>query len=673
MRVEIGSERHVLIPQPRTLRRTGGEIPVGRFTLTALPDRLAAHRMQIHELAKHVEGATEYPTVPVNFTMCDGKLEEYSLRVDRQGIHIRACDALGALHAMRTVVDLWDSTEGSTLYEVEIADHPTFSIRGVFVESYAGSDRMDLTDWRQFLDRMGQLKFNTVGVSIYGCWDIHHGDRSEWLFTPLDDFPELVSPRRMVTWDPASEREVELRYMPKMFERDFFGDVARYATQQGIEMIPHLGGPGHSTLIPRAIPELSAVNELGEPTGYGYCVSNPRARETLARLIRCLARQHLVPNQIRRLHVAADEYYPIRNVDPRDRKRTVSPYCRCNGCRELSAGQMLIEYLVQVGQVLAAEGITMVHWHDTLVREGVIDEYLDRLAALGVPQPTIAWWKYNDPIPTPDATRAETWSCPTTGLATFLFRQDFSPNIETALRRGYLAGTTGAFAYTLPDPADHGNYAFLADLAWNLEASQGTEGFRRRWALYTCPDDAESAQHALSLASTITACYPLMMYIIHHVLPFFSTATAGSITYPDDLLRSFAAVQPPLADVLRQTVDTLRDAASLMPKGRNIRHWPNPTITWLDETNRLADSLELFLQVLAAARQLERLTETGLGDLSESASALLRLAAASKPDYLVSVTLREHWGFIREIGPTLERFRQGEGVPPAESWYAWIV
>lgn len=662
-----------LVPQPRDLRWTGGEVRVGRLAITSLPERLAGHRAQITALAQQVHGESALPHTPVHFAVRDTKPEGYELRVSQHGVGINAGDSLGAVHAMRTLVDLWDQSDGSALPEVEIADHPTFPVRGVFAESFAGTDRMDLADWQRFLDRMGQLKFNTVGISIYGCWDIHHeGARSEFLFTPLSEFPDLKSPQRMVTWDPITESETKYQYLPKMFEHDFFGEVTRYAAQQGIDLVPQLGGPGHSTLIPRLVPELSALDEHGEPTGYGYCVSRPAARDALARLVRCLVHEHLVPNGIRRLHVAGDEYYPIRNVDPRDRKRIVSPYCQCAECAALSPGQMLIEYLLQVGQILAGAEISMVHWQDTLVREGVLDEYLDRTEASGLPQPAIGWWKYNDPVPTPDASRAETWSCPTTGLAAFLFPQDFSPNIEMALRRGHRAGTTGAFAYCLPDPADQMNYAFLADLAWNMDASGG---FRQRWAQYLCskPDDVDDARHALTLASSITSCYPLMMYVVQHILPFFATATAGATRYPDDVLRACAAVQPPLADVLRQTADTVREAVALMPEGRDVRYWSNPVTTWRRTHTRLVDSLYLVLDVLAAARQPDQITENDLTDLAQKSTALLRLTASSKPDYLAPATLREHWGFVREIGPALSRLRGGSGVAKAESWYAWMV
>lgn len=669
----VEQSEFVLIPQPRTVRRRGPEAEVGRLVLSRLPAELAAYDRAIAELAAMVSGASDALALVVTFAHREGRSEEYELRINLGGVHILANDARGALHAVRTLVDLWDNGTGSTLPVVTVADGPDFAVRGVFIESYAGADHMSLSDWRGLVDRLGQLKLNTLGVSLYGCWDLHHGQRSEWLFAPLDEFPQLQTLRRMVTWDPATEQEIAYDYLPAMFEGDFFADVVRYATERGIDVLPHWGGPGHSTLIPRCLPELSALDDDGNTTGYGYCVTRDSARTTLRNLMRSLARQHLVPNGLRRLHVAADEYYPIRNVDPDDRKRVVSPYCRCEGCRELSAGQMLIEYLLLVGQVLADDGIAMVHWHDSLVREGVLDEYLQRCDELGLPKPTVAWWKYNDPIPAPEADRAETWSCPTVGLTSFLFQQDYLPNIERTLRLGRRSGTVGAFAYSLIDPADHMNYAFLADLAWRCDDSGGAESFRRRWARYVCPDNAESAWQALSSTSTITACYPLMMYVVNHVLPFFATATADATSYPDDVLRGFSVTQPAGADVLRQAADTLRDALSMMPDGGEVRHWGNPVTTWRNETSRLVQSVDLFLAVLGAARQPEPPTEQEIARLEKQSSELLRLAATSKTSYVAPMTLREHWEFVRQIEPAVKRLRESDGLRPAESWYAWML
>ncbi|WP_167344610.1 glycoside hydrolase family 20 zincin-like fold domain-containing protein [Amycolatopsis thermoflava] len=662
-----------LVPQPRRASWTGRTVRVSTLLVAELDEGLRKYEDHIRRIAGLVSGDPSLPALPVTFHRAGLRREAYEIQLDETGVRVSAGDSLGALHAVRTLLDVWDWGGNGSLPEGEVADWPTFAVRGVFVESFAGTDRMSIEDWRQFLDRMSQLKINTVGVSIYGCWDIRHdGSPSEYLFTPLPGYPQLESPQHVTTWSAETEREVDLDYLPAMFAGRFFGEVVRYADRLGVQIIPHLGGPGHSTLVPRALPALSALDDEGAPTGYGYCVSRPEARAELARLVRCLVAEHLRPNGLSRLHVAGDEYYPIRNVDPADRRRVVSPYCRCVGCRSLSPGDMLIEYLLCVGEVLAGEGVAMVHWHDTLVREGVLDRYLDAVEERDLPVPVIAWWKYNDPAPRPNADRAETWCCPTTGLFPHLFQQDFSGNIEAVLRRGHNAGAQGALAYSLPDPADHANYACFADLSWNLEHSGGAGGFQQRWARYIANDEHDVALQAIRSAGSVTASYPLMMYIVHHLLPYFSTAAAGSTQYPDDLLRSFAIIQPPMADVLRQVAATLRDAVSIMPEGRVVRFWPEPVTQWKAESGRLAATADLFLAVIEAARR-PTLTSQEVERLSADGRELLKTAATTKPAYLAPLVVREHWGFVREIETSLDRLRTGPGLQGEEQWHAWIV
>lgn len=665
--------RPVLIPQPRELSLVGGQQPVGWLTRTQLPDFLADCGDHFDELLAQVGGDPAGPELPVTVAANAGPPESYRLTVVGGAVQISAADPLGLLYAARTLVDLYDSTDGAALPEVRVADHPTFPVRGLFAESFAGTDLMELADWQELIDRLGALKFNTLGIAIYGCWQLGYDrDRTEYLFTPVPEYPQLRTPQRVVTWDPVPGQETELRYLPRMFEQDFFGEVVRYAADRGIEVIPQLGGPGHSSLIPRLVPELSAWDETGTPTGYGYCVSRPQARSALVDLMGALVRGQLAPAGVRRLHVAADEVYPIRNTDPDDPRRVVSPYCQCPGCRERSPGELLIEYLVAVGRVLAEHGVTMVNWQDTLVREKVLDAYLDRIAAEGLPEPVIVWWKYNDPVPVADASRAQTWVAPTTGLFSPLFTQDFTPHIETVLRRGHRAGAVGTFAYTMPDPADHTNLACLADLSWNLEGSGGAIGFWRRWAELTCPDDPDRAQHAALMVRTITTSYPLMLYIVDHLLPYFATAAAGVTTYPDDLVRAFSIPQPGLADVLRQVRDTMRDAESEMPPGRPIRGWPDPTRGWRAQIRRLADALDLFLGLLGAVRDPDPPAEQERR-LVERGRALLELVAETTPGYLAPSVLREHWVLVRQLPEVAARMRQDPGVAGAESWYAWIV
>ncbi|MFD4191827.1 glycoside hydrolase family 20 zincin-like fold domain-containing protein [Amycolatopsis thermoflava] len=670
---EVAGDECALLPRPRRMETTGVRLPVGRVVTRELPAELRKFELAMSDLVTLLGRDRDGPVIPLIARSADLGSECYQLCVASDRIEVAASDSAGLLHAVRTLLDLSDAGGDGALPEVRIEDGPGFQVRGVFVESFAGTDRMELRDWQTLVDRMAQLKLNTLGVSIYGCWDIRHeGLRSEYFFVPLDGYSELVTPQRMITWDGDGHGECELRYLPAMYEGNFFGRLVGYAAERAIEVVPHLGGPGHSTLIPRLVPDLSAVDDKGVRTGYGYCVTGPGAREALARLVRVLVRQHLLPNGLRRLHVAGDEYYPIRNVDPDDRARTVSPYCRCPGCRELTPGQLLVEYLLHIGRVLADDGITMVHWQDTLVREGVLDDYLARLDVEGVPRPVIAWWKYNDPVPQPLPGGTEMWSCPTTGLFPHLFTQDFTSNIEQVLRKGNLAGASGVLAYNLPDPADHANYACLADLAWDLDGSDGAGGFHRRWAKLLAEDDEGALRQGLALARTITSSYPLMMYVVNQVLPYFSTSAAGVTSYPDDVLRTFGIVQPPLADVLRQVVATIREAVAIAGRGRDVRNWPNPIAQWRSECDRLADSLDLFLRVIDAARVPE-LTDGAVADLEQRGLEILQATARAKPAYLAPAALREHWTFVRSIRPALERLRSESAIPSAETWHAWII
>ncbi|MEU6646097.1 glycoside hydrolase family 20 zincin-like fold domain-containing protein [Saccharomonospora sp. NPDC046836] len=665
--------RTSLIPQPRRLESAGGTVEVGQISVSAMDRFPLRYRGAISKLASTVGTGADGPTLSLTIKHVDTATEGYELAIATGQATIGANDDLGALHAVRTLVDLWDQSNGTSLPKIHISDSPTYANRGVFVESFAGTDRMQLSDWYTFLDRVGQLKFNTIGISIYGCWDIRHdNDRSEYIFVPLSDFPQLESQQRMVFWDPELGEQVEQRYLPAMFEANYFSEVVKYAHDHGIEVIPHFGGPGHSTLIPRLVPQLSALDDEGNPTGYGYCVSRPEAREELSKLVRCLIRDHLKPNGIKRLHVAGDEYYPISNVDPSDRSRTVSPYCRCPTCRKLTPGQMLGQYLSHVGRILDDNGISMLHWHDTLAREEVLDGYLDQILEARISKPALVWWKYNDPLPTPDSSRSVSWVAPTTGLFPNLFYQDFSSNIENMLRRGRSANAIGTLAYSMPDPANHFNFACLADLSWNLEGSGGASGFRRRWAHHITSGETDIAEQALSLASSITGCYPLMMYIVNQIMPYFSTSAGGATFYPDDLLRSFSVTQPPLEDLLKQIIATLQEAYLLMPGGRDVRNWPNPVSSWRDELSRIRLSIDLFLRVLDIARRSSTSKEESTV-LTRKSEELLRLAHDSKPAFLAPAVLRELWGFIREIEATVARLRKNMELNQPQSWHAWII
>jgi hypothetical protein len=344
----------------------------------------------------------------------------------------------------------------------------------------------------------------------------------------------------------------------------------------------------------------------------------------------------------------------------------------------MTPGQLLMEYFGLVGEHLAGYGIRMFHWQDSLVREGVLEEYERRVAGSGVPMPVVSWWRYNDPLPELPETAFETWVTPTPGLIGTLFYQDFSLNIEAWIREGGRAGAEGVVAYNMPDPAFHKNYACLADLSWNLEGSGGASGFKRRWARRVAPEAPEQARYRYDLGESILGSYPLVTYFLDHLLPYFSTSPKGLTRFPDDQIRSLSVPSPALASILRQTRDTLREAARRFPETREMRDWPDAAESWKTELSRVSEHADIFLQLVELAR---RLHEVPLGELEpdivrleERGVDLMRLLARSKAPYQLPTVLREHWYLVSEIRPCLERLSEDRTLLPAPrgSWHAWL-
>ena len=665
-----------LIPQPRTLELLGGDLQVGRLVVDVWPDELTGLRAGAERCLAPI-GDQGIGTTPVRVT-ADAALpaEGYRLSVAPDGIAVsgpRPPRGVARLaHPARSLAPR--SARPAARSHRGLAD---LRCRGVFVDSTWSSDQMSLDDWRDLVDRLAQLKLNRLGIAVYGCWDMRHdAEPSEFLFVPLRDFPELVTTNRVRTWDPVSEREVVRLHTPRMFADDLLRTVIEYGRSSGVEVIPVLGGPGHSSYLPRALPAISALDDDGEPTHYGYCVGRDEPRAVLRRLVTNLVEQHLVPAGATTLGCSGDEYYPIRNLLADDPLREISPWCRCHVCRELSPGELLLRYLDLLEEVALEHGLRTLCWHDSLVREGVLERYADaRLAR--TPRPIVGFWCYGDPLPALPDVPVERWVTPSTGLSANLFASDLSPNIDGWLREGMRAGATGAIAYNGPDPASHQNYACLADLSWNFEGSGGAAGFKRRFAELVAPAAADDARAAFALGETVLASYGFLTHILDHLLPYFSTAPHGVTRFPDDIALALTAPSPAFASAIRQAAATLRSSARQLPATRPVPGWPEPGETWRAEIERIAGQAELMLGLVSL---VHRLSDESLDELESEIAALelqgielMRRVAGHKVAYLQDAVLREHWYLAGDLRACLERLAsQPDRLPRHEHWHAWL-
>lgn len=412
--------------------------------------------------------------------------EAYCLELGVEGGQLVAAGAAGIFAGCQTLRQLLHR-QPSTLPALRIVDWADFRYRGLYVESKWGPDLMTLADWRDLIDYMAALKFNSLGIGVYGCWVVQYGGQTtEFMLLPFPDHPQLTTPKTLRYYTPSTQSWQTLDYLPRMATEDFFGEVVAYAKASNITIRPHFNAPGHNTLIPRAYPEVSAQAADGIPLGYGFCLTNPRTDELLFALYDSVIERYLRPNGIDWFHIGLDEVTGYMGIDPNKPFEVLEPWCHCPRCREQSNAHLLQSYAVRVCAHLKEQGINHITlWNDGLDRlGGLTAEFGQMLDGAGIRENVVVqWWRYQEPtlIPRPEL-GLRAWVTPMAGYWSNLFTQSYTSNIYPMLLHGHRADAEGADAYCIYDPAFDRNYVCLAQYAWNQRSSEDLYQFKSRYA-----------------------------------------------------------------------------------------------------------------------------------------------------------------------------------------------
>lgn len=586
----------ILFPQPQELRPIDGTIPLPRqIVLPADAPPLVQHAAERLAAAIGAHGGqapavvtepvTESADGPAFYLNVEASLfddtdenggehrgeragadEAYSIHDAAASVYLTAADALGLSHAVETARQLIAGAEPGTWPRCRIDDWPDYAHRGIYAECFWGTDLMGLDDWRTFIDSLVSLKFNTLNVGLYGCWEIkYNGEPTEFLMVDLPDYPELRTPQTVRYVDPDSLAWAEARYLPRPVERDLWPQIFAYARERGLRIVPQFGGPAHNTLIPRLLPRVSARRADGSPTHYGYCTANPETWAFLRDVVGEIATRYCHPFDVALFNIAGDEVYPIRNVLPADPAAEVSPWCACEACRGKSEFEQLCAYLFGMTELLAEQGLRAVIWADSLDRMGKVAEFKEAAAARGLSeQIVLQWWCYKEPLPQlSSAPEIETWVEPSPGLVGNLLYQDFSRNIYGFLQRGLEAGATGVTAYNVPDRRLDKNYRCLADFSWNARGGS-IPHFHIRYAQYTYGSQWRTALEAYDVAERIMGSYPLAVNVVDQLLHYFNNFPHGRVEYPHDVLAALAADPLALVGGLRLVAAHMKTAEELL-------------------------------------------------------------------------------------------------------------
>ena len=485
-----------LFPQPRHLEIRDGTLDLAQWRINMVADANLPHlvhhavaRVQT-ELANATPAQATYPIhlhVEPTHAAWAGQSEQaeaYLLELGPQAGTLIGATPAGLYVGCQTLRQLLNNESAVPL--LRIVDWPDFRYRGLYIESKWGPDLMSLDDWKVMVDYMASLKLNSLGVGVYGCWVTQYGEQTtEFMMLPFPEHPQLVTPKTLRYYSPAAQAWQTLEYLPRMVTEDFFGDLVEYAKGQNITVRPHFNSPGHSTLIPRVYPEISAQDATGTPKGYGYCLSNPRTYELLLSLYDSVVERYLRPHAIRWFHIGLDEVTGYVGINPAKPTEVLDPWCQCAECRQRPPQRQLQEYAVRVCAHLKQQGIDHItFWHDALESlDALNDEFVQMLADAGLQENVIIqWWRYHEPTLVPRReVGLRAWVTPMAGYWSNLFTQSYTSNINSMLLYGHRAGAEGADAYAIYDLAFDRNYTYLAHFSWNQQGDD-LYHFKSRYA-----------------------------------------------------------------------------------------------------------------------------------------------------------------------------------------------
>jgi hypothetical protein len=500
----------------------------------------------------------------------DVRDEYYELEINGSLIYIRSPGQLGVLWGTQTLATVFRQVALELpVPNCVVRDWPRLANRGIFIECKWGPDRMDVLDWSLVIDRMAAMKMNRLGVGLYGCWGKcrFEGTPTEFLMVPVPEHEELKSEKHLRWYSPDMEEWKDETYLPRMFEDDFFGEVVRYGAEKGVSVIPFVNSLGHNTLIPRLMPEISAKDADGNPTGVGYSIADPKTREFIESFYGSIIERYY-PDGIEFFHIQMDEVWPDY-PDPEDPHKVASPWCEAPVSKAKSNEENLQDYILWLVKMLTDKGVgKVVMWNDQLTRHMDVlgSNFAEALEAAGLKDRLILhwWWYNNDQLN--DKTHVsigadlglEGWVAPMTCYFNWS-RYDFRrPNVEKMLKMAHAEGGTGAMSYSVHDPAFADHEALLACYAWtgkDITHDEFEERFAERFG--DGKDAFLSAMAALLAAheAPLGPCY-------HYQYTYTDKDIDFPRSYPGEALKRLSGMDGDPAADLRAAAEKAAAAAA---------------------------------------------------------------------------------------------------------------
>lgn len=358
-----------LVPQAASVNIQNGSLPLNSLKSIQVPDdwkATATHFAEKLSKTAHLTlsvGTNNAPIAIVKNTNLD--IEAYKLEITTSGVTIEASSLQGLNHGLSTLHQLILTATNEKLPVLTINDKPRFGYRGLMLDCSRHFWTID--NLKETIDQMAFFKLNTL--------HLHLTDNNAWRLA-MDKYPQLTEKGTYYYDYPEMSG--------KYYSKQELKELVKYAQERGVEIIPEVDLPGHSTALLAALPQLSCNGGTFEayPEERPFskrkrgaenmiCVGNPESLKFVEDVVNELT--EIFPSQY--IHLGGDEV--PTNIWEK------CPKCQALYKREkmTQPGELQDYFTRKVSEIVRAKGKTMIGW----------DEINDRNAA--TPEDILTVWR----------------------------------------------------------------------------------------------------------------------------------------------------------------------------------------------------------------------------------------------------------------------------------------
>lgn len=288
--------------------------------------------------------------------------EEYTLRVDGQGIVLEAGSQAGAFYGRQTLRMLGERTPC-----VFIKDAPEFSHRAFMLDTVRHI--ISIEDTKRFIDAAASVKMNAMH------W--HLTDDQGWRIE-LDGHPEITRKASVRHGSHFGNGGHDDKDYGGYFTKAQLREIVDYCAERFITVIPEFDMPGHNVALLHACPELSCTGKPIEvETRQGIfpdtlCMGKDKTLETVFSILDEIL--EIFPGRL--IHIGGDEAPPIRWLNCPDCKKRMSDNSLA------TADELQGWFTNKVADYLRSKGRQAVVWNESLrsgkVKDVIVQNWMDK-------------------------------------------------------------------------------------------------------------------------------------------------------------------------------------------------------------------------------------------------------------------------------------------------------